>query len=268
QLLLGLLKREDWSRMLIFVNTKVGVDWLTRKLKGNSWPAEKITGDLPQRKRFRLMEQFKKGEIKILVATDVASRGIHVEDISHVINYDLPQDAENYVHRIGRTARAGKTGNAVALACEDYVYHLEPLEEMLGYKIPVVWPENDWFVADKSKPIAAERRSRLRRSGRKRSQGHTMKRTEAPPPSKKAKPRTLPGAFFGFGPIAPKSDESTTTRTAGGLDFTAKGGERQGREVPQSKTAAKSEESAKIKKKRPRRKKKDPPRTAGNSKTV
>jgi ATP-dependent RNA helicase RhlB len=281
QLLLGLLKREDWSRMLIFVNTKVGVDWLTRKLKGNSWPAEKITGDLPQRKRFRLMEQFKKGEIKILVATDVASRGIHVEDISHVINYDLPQDAENYVHRIGRTARAGKTGNAVALACEDYVYHLEPLEEMLGYKIPVVWPENDWFVADKSKPIA---RSRLRRSGRKRSQGHTMKRTEAPPPSKKAKPRTLPGAFFGFGPIAPKSDESTTTRTAGGLDFTAKGGKRQGREVPQSlrvepgakhpvwktqsKTAAKSEESAKIKKKRPRRKKKDPPRTAGNSKTV
>jgi len=283
QLLLGLLKREDWSRMLIFVNTKVGVDWLTRKLKGNSWPAEKITGDLPQRKRFRLMEQFKKGEIKILVATDVASRGIHVEDISHVINYDLPQDSENYVHRIGRTARAGKTGNAVALACEDYVYHLEPLEEMLGYKIPVVWPENDWFVADKSKPIAAERRSRLRRSGRKRSQGHTMKRTEAPPPSKKAKPRTLPGAFFGFGPIAPKSDESTTTRTAGGLDFTAKGGKRQGREVPQSlrvepgakhpvrktqsKTAAKSEESAKIKKKRPRRKKNGPPRTAGNPKT-
>jgi ATP-dependent RNA helicase RhlB len=267
QLLLGLLKREDWSRMLIFVNTKVGVDWLTRKLKGNSWPAEKITGDLPQRKRFRLMEQFKKGEIKILVATDVASRGIHVEDISHVINYDLPQDAENYVHRIGRTARAGKTGNAVALACEDYVYHLEPLEEMLGYKIPVVWPENDWFVADKSKPIAAERRSRLRRSGRTRSQGFTKKRTEAPPPSKKTKPRTLPGTFFGFGPIAPKSDESTTTRTAGGLDFTAKGGERQGREVPQSKTAAKSQESAKIKKKRPRRKKKDPPRTAENPKT-
>ncbi len=267
QLLLGLLKREDWSRMLIFVNTKVGVDWLTRKLKGNSWPAEKITGDLPQRKRFRLMEQFKKGEIKILVATDVASRGIHVEDISHVINYDLPQDSENYVHRIGRTARAGKTGNAVALACEDYVYHLEPLEEMLGYKIPVVWPENDWFVADKSKPIAAERRSRLRRSGRKRSQAHTMKRTEAPPPSKKAKPRTLPGAFFGFGPIAPKSDESTTTRTAGGLGFTAEGGKRQGREVPQSKTAAKSQESAKIKKKRPRRKKKGPPRTAGNPKT-
>jgi ATP-dependent RNA helicase RhlB len=247
-LLLGLLKREDWSRMLIFVNTKVGVDWLTRKLKGNGWPAEKITGDLPQRKRFRLMAQFKKGGIKILVATDVASRGIHVEDISHVINYDLPQDAENYVHRIGRTARAGKTGKAVALACEDYVYHLEPLEEMLGYKIPVVWPANDWYVADKAKPIAAEHRSRLRKSGRRRSQGLTRKGTAAQPPSKKTKPRTVPGAFFGFGPGDSKRVESTTTRTA-----------------PQSKTSADSQESAPKKKRQPRRKKKAPPRIADTS---
>jgi hypothetical protein len=136
---------------------------------------------------------------------------------------------------------------------------------MLGYKIPVVWPENEWYMADKSKPIMAERRSRLRKSGRRRSQGRTMKRAGVSPQSKKAKPRTYPGAFFGFGPKDSKSDESTTTRTEGGLDFTAKGGERQGREVPQSKTAVKSEESAKPKKKRPRRKKKSPPRTAANS---
>ena len=264
-LLLGLLKREDWSRMLIFVNTKVGVDWLTRKLKGNGWPAEKITGDLPQRKRFRLMAQFKKGEIKILVATDVASRGIHVEDISHVINYDLPQDSENYVHRIGRTARAGKTGTAVALACEDYVYHLEPLEEMLGYKIPVVWPGNDWYVADKAKPIAAERRSRLRKSGRRRSQGRTKKGTAARPSSKKTKPRTVPGALFGFGPGDPKGVESTTPPTAGGLDSTAKDRKKQGRKVPQSKTSANSKESAPKKKRQPRRKKKTPPRAADTS---
>jgi ATP-dependent RNA helicase RhlB len=210
ELLLGLLKREDWNRVLIFVNTKVGVDWLTMKLKGNGWPAEKITGDLPQRKRFRLMEQFKKGQIKILVATDVASRGIHVEDISHVINYDLPQDSENYVHRIGRTARAGKTGKAFALACEEYVYHLEPLEEMLGYKIPVVWPANDWFVADTSKPVVPERRSRLRRSGRQRSKLRATKRTEAQPLSKESKPRRFPGAFFGFGPGPDQSADSKT----------------------------------------------------------
>jgi ATP-dependent RNA helicase RhlB len=208
ELLLGLLKKEDWKRVLIFVNTKVGVDWLTMKLKGNGWPAEKITGDLPQRKRFRLMEQFKKGKIKILVATDVASRGIHVEDISHVINYDLPQDAENYVHRIGRTARAGKTGKAFALACEEYVYHLEPLEEMLGYKIPVFWPANDWFVADTSKPLVPERRSRLRRSGRRRSELRATKRNEL---SKESKPSRFPGSFFGFGP---KSPQTAATNTA------------------------------------------------------
>jgi ATP-dependent RNA helicase RhlB len=180
------------------------------------------------------MEQFKKGQIKILVATDVASRGIHVEDISHVINYDLPQDSENYIHRIGRTARAGKTGKAFALACEDYVYHLEPLEEMLGYKIPVVWPGADWFVADTSKPIASRRRSSLRKSGRKRSQHREKQRTDSRPPSKKTKTRSFPGAFFGFGP---ESSESTKTETT-----------------------TKSEKS--VPKKRPQRKKKRSPRAA------
>jgi ATP-dependent RNA helicase RhlB len=237
ELLLGLLKREDWNRVLIFVNTKVGVDWLTNKLKGNAWPAEKITGDLPQRKRFRLMEQFKKGQIKILVATDVASRGIHVEDISHVINYDLPQDSENYIHRIGRTARAGKTGKAFSLACEDYVYHLEPLEEMLGYKIPVVWPGDDWFVADTAKSIAPRRRSRLRRSGRKRSEHHEKRKAEVRPSSKKTKARSFPGAFFGFGPGPIKKDEAKPA----------------------------SDAKAPVPKKRPRRKKKDPTRTGAKS---
>ncbi len=240
QLLLGLLKREEWNRVLIFVNTKVGVDWLTRKLQGNGWPAEKITGDLPQPKRFRLMEGFKKGKIKILVATDVASRGIHVEDISHVINYDLPQDSENYVHRIGRTARAGKTGKAFSLACEDYVYHLEPVEEMLGYKIPVVWPGNDWFVADTSKPIATERRTRLRRSGRRRSQHHAQKRSKAPPAPKKTKAGSFPGAFFGFGPGPSKGAK---TKDAGASE-------------------------ARTPQKRSRRKKKSAPRTVKKSKPV
>ncbi|MDO8636155.1 MAG: helicase-related protein, partial [Dehalococcoidia bacterium] len=155
-LLLGLLKKEDWTQVLIFVNTKAGVEWVTRKLKGNGWPAEGITGDLPQRKRLQLMKRFKDGSIKILVATDVASRGIHVEDISHVINYDLPQDVDNYLHRIGRTARAGKTGRAISLACENYVFRLEPLEEMLGCSIPVVWPEEDWFVEDKSRRVSTK----------------------------------------------------------------------------------------------------------------
>ena len=205
-LLLGLLKREDWRRILIFVNTKVAVDWLTQKLKGNGWPAEGITGDLPQRKRFRLMEGFKDGRIKILVATDVASRGIHVEDISHIVNYDLPQDSENYVHRIGRTARAGKSGRAISLACEEYVFHLEPLEQMLDYKIPVVWPEDDWFVEDCSKPVAFRRNARLRRSTQRKGRKQNKPKTTHRKKPDKTRKRTFPGAFFGFGPEPPKED--------------------------------------------------------------
>lgn len=197
-LLLGLLKRENWIRALIFVNTKAGVNWLTSKLKGNRWPAEGITGDLPQNKRFKLMGRFKDGHIKILVATDVASRGIHVEDISHVINYDLPQDSENYVHRIGRTARAGKAGQALSIACERYVFHLEPLEEMLGYKIPVIWPEDDWFVEDKAGPVFTAPRDRGRPSAHRPT--HEKKHHPRQKIYKKIKRSSYPGAFFGFYP--------------------------------------------------------------------
>jgi len=207
-LLLGLLKREEWSRILIFVNTRAGVTWLAHKLKGNGWPAEGITGDLPQRKRFRLMEWFKNGRIKILVATDVASRGIHVEDISHVINYDLPQDVENYIHRIGRTARAGKTGRALALACEKYVFHLEPLEEMLEYKIPVIWPEDDWFLKDTSKRIPIGRKRKGRRPPRKRAPGREK---ETP-----AVRKSYPGELFGFAPESNGAAKSKPSETKDG----------------------------------------------------
>jgi ATP-dependent RNA helicase RhlB len=210
-LMLGILKREEWSRILIFVNMKMAAERLARKLKANGLPAEGITGDLPQRKRFQLMERFKSGQLKILVATDVASRGIHVEDISHVINYDLPQDAENYVHRIGRTARAGKSGKSISFACDEYVYHLEPLEEMLGYKIPVIWPEDNWFAEDRSPREESERRERRgrrerperadgrrgRERGRERPARGRPGREAAPPKPKK---KRIPGAFFGFGP--------------------------------------------------------------------
>jgi ATP-dependent RNA helicase RhlB len=216
-LMLGLLRREEWSRLLIFVNTKLGVSWLAERLKRNGLPAEGITGDLPQRQRFRLMEQFKNGRIKILVATDVASRGIHVEDISHVINYDLPQDSENYVHRIGRTARAGKSGKALSLACEEYVFHLEPLEEMLGYKIPVVWPEEDWYVDVRSSSVGPKRKTRLKQpaqqtrpkqSAQRGSRRHESKPHHQQEKKQPQKPAHFPGAFFGFGPQPQKKSEA------------------------------------------------------------
>jgi ATP-dependent RNA helicase RhlB len=205
---------------------KIDVERLARRLKSNGFPAEGITGDLPQRKRFKLMERFKKGQIKILLATDVASRGIHVEDISHVINYDIPQDPENYVHRIGRTARAGKTGKAITLACDEYVFHLEPLETMLGYKIPVVWPEEDWYDEDRSRPEDLERpgrpdhrsggrregdRGRDRDRGRGRERGRDgRRRPERDEAPKKQKVKRIPGAFFGFGPPEPEESDVET----------------------------------------------------------
>ncbi len=216
-LLLGMLDREDWSRVLIFVNTKSGVDWLSQKLKGNGLPAEGISGDLHQRMRLKLMEKFKNGSTKILVATDVASRGIHVEDISHVINYDLPQDAENYIHRIGRTARAGKTGKALSLACEQYVFHLDAVQDMLGYKIPVAWPEDDWFVEDKSGPVKTA--SQGRRTKAVQGRGRVQKRLERQKPAEKPWPKKHPGAFFGFLPegdpleTAPTPDEAAAPAT-------------------------------------------------------
>jgi ATP-dependent RNA helicase RhlB len=184
-LLLGLLENEPWERMLIFANTKAGVEWLSEKLKGNGYPVQGLTGDLYQRKRLRIINRFKSGDLKILIATDVASRGLHVEDITHVINYDLPQDREDYVHRIGRTARAGLSGKAISLACEAYVYSLESIEEYIGEKIPVVWPDQTWFLPDKSGSI---RKGQPRRAGQKRREPPAKRR------SSRGQPRRGPTA--------------------------------------------------------------------------
>lgn len=151
-LLLGLLKREIWERVLIFVNTKNQGETLANRLTEQGYPARAITGDLPQKQRMRALEQFKERKVPILVATDVASRGLHIEGVSLVVNYDLPQDREAYVHRIGRTARAGAAGKALSLADEEYVMSLEEIEEYIGQKIPVEWPEDDLFVQPKSIP--------------------------------------------------------------------------------------------------------------------
>ena len=100
------------------------------------------SGDVDQRRRLRILQEFKDGTLPILVATDVASRGLHIEGVTHVINYDLPFDAEDYVHRVGRTARAGASGKAISLACEDYVQGLEPIEAYIGFKLPHDFPDD------------------------------------------------------------------------------------------------------------------------------
>lgn len=165
-LLLGLLKRETWNRLLVFANTRTGVEMLARRLRDNGYAVLGITGTVDQKKRLKIMQQFKAGEVKILVATDVASRGIHVEDIDLVINYDIPQDPEDYVHRIGRTGRVGKSGKAIMLACETYVYYLEAVEKFIGEKIKVEWAEDDWYEKDRSRPYRPGRRRAASRPSR------------------------------------------------------------------------------------------------------
>ncbi len=145
-LLLGFLKKEPWERILIFVNTKHQGEVLEERLTRHGYNARAITGDIPQKQRLKILEQFKSKKLPILVATDVASRGLHIEDVSHVINYDLPQDPKDYVHRIGRTARAGATGKALSLACEEFVYSLEEIETLIGHKIPVAWADDEMFI--------------------------------------------------------------------------------------------------------------------------
>lgn len=148
-LLLGLLKKEEAAdRVLIFVNTKKEAEYLTERLQANELKAAVISGDIPQNKRMRLLKEFKEGRLTFLVATDVASRGLHIDGVSHVINYDLPQDAADYVHRIGRTARAGAFGKAISFADEDLVFHLPEIEEYLGRRIPSAFPEEEEFCRD------------------------------------------------------------------------------------------------------------------------
>jgi len=137
-LLLGILRRESGGRYLVFCNTKATAERLEGLLNANGFASAAITGDLPQQKRMKVLSRFKDGTLPILVATDVASRGLHVEGVTHVINYDLPQDPEDYVHRIGRTARAGAAGRAISLACEEYVRSLPDIEDYIRQKIPLM----------------------------------------------------------------------------------------------------------------------------------
>ena len=135
-LLLGLLCYLDNARSIVFVNTKRQADRVWGFLQGNGYEAAILSGDVPQTKRESLLKRFSNKELAILVATDVAARGLHIEGVTHVFNYDLPDDPEDYVHRIGRTARAGATGDAISFICETYAMALPDIEAYIGHKIP------------------------------------------------------------------------------------------------------------------------------------
>ncbi|WP_039925702.1 DEAD/DEAH box helicase [Treponema vincentii] len=149
-LLLGILRNEKPENTIIFCNTKKTTEIVAKRLRINGYATEFLIGDLPQPKRLHIIDSFKAGKLTCLVATDVAARGIDINDLAMVINYDLPNEAENYVHRIGRTARAGKTGAAYSLCSEQDVYNLPDIEKYIEAKIPVVIPGEEDFEKDRS----------------------------------------------------------------------------------------------------------------------
>ncbi|MCP3177151.1 DEAD/DEAH box helicase [Desulfuromonas sp. KJ2020] len=192
-LLLGLLKKEAAAdRVVVFVNTKREAEFLAARLKANDFKAAVISGDIPQNKRMRILKDFKEDRLNFLVATDVASRGLHIDGVTHVINYDLPQDAEDYVHRIGRTARAGAVGKAISFADEELVYHLAEIEEYIGHKVPSDFPVEADFVWDYKKAPPRKKApvpERSARSGKSERPRHAPRRRKRKPGDKGAPPK-------------------------------------------------------------------------------
>jgi len=163
-LLLGLMKKLKPTRSIVFINTKRVADKVYAWLEGNGYKSALLSGDVPQKKRQTLLKKFQDGEFSTLVATDVAARGLHIPEVSHVFNFDLPQSGEDYVHRIGRTARAGASGFAISFACEDFAHYIMDIEEYIDQKIGREAVTSDLLIKPEP-PIKMERRPRPNRPG-------------------------------------------------------------------------------------------------------
>ncbi|MEO0346415.1 MAG: DEAD/DEAH box helicase [Pseudomonadota bacterium] len=171
-LLIKLMREMDnIDRTMVFVNTKREAERLEDTLNANDIQASAISGDVPQKKRQRMLKSFQEGELKVLIGTDVASRGLHIDDVTHVFNYDLPQDREDYVHRIGRTARAGASGTAISFGCEQYVISLPDIENYIGFRIPVASFDHEDLPEIERPPRRPRRSGPGRGDGRGRSGG-------------------------------------------------------------------------------------------------
>jgi ATP-dependent RNA helicase RhlB len=175
-LLVQLLKGMEEGHVMVFANTRHAVDQVARTLKANGFNAAMLAGSVPQAKRQKLMQRFHDGDIDVLVATDVAARGLHIPDVSHVINYDLPQDAADYVHRIGRTARLGASGDAISFACEDYAFYLPDIEKYIDLQLPVLQHDPDGLPKLERPPRRAKKAEGGSRGGGRRRSGGRPKR--------------------------------------------------------------------------------------------
>ena len=182
--LLGVMKQRAPRTAIVFTNTKRAAEEVAKRLEINGYPTEFIIGDLPQKKRQKIIQRIKAGDAEFLVATDVAARGLHINDLDMVVNYDLPEDPEAYVHRIGRTARAGESGAAVSLACQRYVFGLESIESLIRQKIPVEPVSEELYAEDASSGMRIRTGDAARdRDGRDRDRGRRGGRQDRGPRS-------------------------------------------------------------------------------------
>jgi ATP-dependent RNA helicase RhlB len=179
-LLVGLIQEMGAGRIMVFVNTKREAERIQAYLQGNDIDARAISGDVPQKQRLSMLMRFQSGELPVLIGTDVASRGLHIPDVQYVINYDLPQDREDYVHRIGRTARAGAAGDAISFGCETYAIALPDIEDFIGHKIPVA-SYDPALLPTLKRPAPRPRKDR-RDGPRNRSAGQ-----KRPPPRRRSR---------------------------------------------------------------------------------
>ncbi|WP_299973289.1 ATP-dependent RNA helicase RhlB [uncultured Pseudoteredinibacter sp.] len=168
-LLYNVLKQDDVESLIVFANRRDQCRRLFEKLEAHGFKVGILSGDVPQNKRVKTLEGFKTGQLNVLVATDVAGRGIHIDGISHVVNYTLPEEPEDYVHRIGRTGRAGRSGTSISLACEDDALRLEPIETLLGDKLKCEVPPENLLL--EHPPLPARKRQSHQSQGRGRTGG-------------------------------------------------------------------------------------------------
>jgi len=167
--LLQTIIEEEWpDKAIIFANTKHSCENIHAHLDADKVRVGLLTGDVVQKRRLKILEQFTNGQLDILVATDVAARGLHIPQVTHVFNYDLPDDCEDYVHRIGRTGRAGATGHAISFACEEYVFNLPAIEAYIEHTLPVSKYDHDALLTDFPKPKPRQRRHKPHNGGQNR----------------------------------------------------------------------------------------------------
>jgi ATP-dependent RNA helicase RhlB len=173
-LLYNMITQQNLKRVIVFCNRRDQTRRLADRLKAQGVSCALLSGEVAQKKRIRTLEDFRSGKIRVMVSTDVAGRGIHIEAISHVVNYNLPLDPEDYVHRIGRTGRAGAAGTSVSFATEKEAYQIPAIEKYLGAGMPCVYPDDALLTSvpppaarDSSRPRQHVTRPKRRRRSRK-----------------------------------------------------------------------------------------------------